>query len=219
MTIFLSSASPLEASHSSLVIFEFIDLESLTRFSKTSFSIWLKNNYKLGGPGRVFQLDLGQNAGSSEKYSEVSFWKFHLIRILRTKSSISFRSSGSLRYLWTGEKSNPFSKTWIAISDNALWQRLKTVLEQNVPARRPSSVMVGFVGKASDLTTELPIAKSYLESSFCKSTRIESSSSSNLLTKFFYSVLLYVYSLLLLLFVFASLLATYIYVSIYLNLH
>ena len=45
--------------------------------------------------------------------------------------------------------------------------------------------MVAFVGKPSDPITELPIAKSCLESLLCKSIRIESSSSSNLLTELF----------------------------------
>ena len=105
----------------------------------------------------------------SEKSSEGSFRKFHLTRIFLANSSKFFRSSGSLKDLWTGEKSNPSSKTWILIPDNALWLRLKTVLEQNVSARRPSSVMVAFVAKPSDLTTELPIAKSCSKSSLCKS--------------------------------------------------
>ena len=45
--------------------------------------------------------------------------------------------------------------------------------------------MVTFLGKPSDLTTELPIAKFSLESSFCKSTRIQRSSSSNVLMELF----------------------------------
>ena len=157
MTILLLSASPIKASHSTLVIFEFIRVKSLTRFSKISFSIWLENNSKPGWPGGRFQLDLGQNAGLSEELSEGSFRKFHLIHVLLANSSNSFQSSGSLRDLWTGEKSNTFSKTWISISDNALWLRLKTVLEQNEPTRRSSSEMVVFVGKPSDLTTELSL--------------------------------------------------------------
>ena len=144
MTILVSSASPLKAPYSFLVIFEFIRVESLASFSKKSLSTWVKSNSK---------------PGLWEKSSEVSFWKFHLIRILQANSSKSFRSSGSLRDLWSGQKSNAFFKTWISKSDNALWLRLKIVLEQNWPARRPSSVMVAFVGKPSDLTTELPIAK------------------------------------------------------------
>ena len=96
---------------------------------KIYFSIWLKSNSKSGWRGGGFQLDLGQNAGLSEKSSEGSFWKFHLLCILLANSSKSFRSSGSFRDLWTGKKFNPFLKTWISISDNALWLRLKTVLE------------------------------------------------------------------------------------------
>ena len=84
-------------------------------------------------------------------------WKVAFNSIFLANSSKSFQSSGSLKDLWTGEKSNPFSKTWISVSDNALQLRLKTVLEQSVPARCPSSVIVAFVGKPSDLTTELPI--------------------------------------------------------------
>ena len=157
MTILLLSASPIKASHSTLVIFEFIRVKSLTRFSKIYFSIWLENNSKPGWPGGGFQLDLGQNAGLSEELSEGSFRKFHLIHVLLANSSNSFQSSGSIRDLWTGEKSNTFSKTWISISDNPLWLRLKTVLEQNEPTRRSSSEMVVFVGKPSDLTTELSL--------------------------------------------------------------
>ena len=132
----------------------------LTRFSKISFSIWLKINSKPGWPGGGFQLDLGRNAGLSQKSSEALFQKFHLIRILLANTSKSFRD------LWTSEKSIPFSKTWISISDNALSLRLKIVLEQNELGRRLSSLMVVFVGKLSDHTTELPIAKFNLESSF-----------------------------------------------------
>ena len=77
----LSSASPLRVSYSSFVILEFIHGESLTSFSKISFSIWLKINPKPG-------------------------WKFDLTRLLLANSSKSFRSSGSLRNLWTAEKSN-----------------------------------------------------------------------------------------------------------------
>ena len=62
---------------------------------------------------------------------------------------------------------------------------MKTFFEKNEPTRRPSSEMVAFVGKPSDITTKLPIAKSSLDSSFCKSARIESSSSPNLLTELF----------------------------------
>ena len=110
-------------------------------------------------------------------------WKVAFNSIFLANSSKSFQSSGSLKDLRTGEKSNPFSKTWISISDNALWLKLKTVLVQNEPARRPSSVMVASVGKPADLTTESSTAKSSLESLFCKSTRTESSSYSNLLAE------------------------------------
>ena len=130
MAILLSSASLLKASHSSLIIFEFIGVESLIRFSKICFSIWLKSNSKPGWPGGGFQLDLGLNSGLSEKSSEGSLRKFYLIRIFLANSSKSFRNSGSLRDLLTGKKFNPFSKTWISIFNDALWVRLKTVLEQ-----------------------------------------------------------------------------------------
>ena len=129
----------------------------LTRFSKIYFSIWLKINSKPGWPGGGFQLDLGRNAGLSQKSFEALFQKFHLIRILLANTSKSFRN------LWTSEKSIPFSK--ISISDNALSPRLKIVLEQNKLGRRLSSLMVVLVGKLSDHTKELPIAKFNLESS------------------------------------------------------
>ena len=116
MTMLLSSDGPLKLSHSSLVIFKFIGVESLTRCSKISSSIWLKNNSKPRWLWAGFQIDLGHNAGLSEKSSESSYQKFHLIRILLANCSKSLWSSGSLRDLWTGKNSKPFSKTWISIS-------------------------------------------------------------------------------------------------------
>ena len=78
--------------------------------------------------------------------------------ILLENSSKSFLSSGSFKDFWIGAKSNPFSKTWISIFESTLWLRLRTVLEQNEPWRRPSSVTVALVDKPSDLTMGLPIS-------------------------------------------------------------
>ena len=94
-----------------------------------------------------------------------------------------FLSSGSFIDFWIDAKSNPFSKTWISISESTLWLRLKTVLEQNEPWRRPSSVTVALVDKPSDLTMGLPISCCVSGSAFYKLIKTERSSSSISLTE------------------------------------
>ena len=74
----------------------------------------------------------------------------------RQKYSKYLRSSGSLRVLWTGEKSNLFSNTFISVSVRILWLRLKTVLEQKTQQVCPSSVKVALLIAGSSVVIDPP---------------------------------------------------------------
>lgn len=118
VTMSLSSANPINASHSSLNMLHCINIESFRRPLKIYFSSWLKRSSIPGWPGVGFQLDIGQSSGLSENYSEGWSLKFHLMRILLEKSSKSFLNCGSFIDFWIGAKSNFFSKVWILISES-----------------------------------------------------------------------------------------------------
>ena len=124
---------------------------------KTIFSNWLKNISKLAWPLGGNQLNLGWNAGISIIVSETSSRKCQLHLILRQNYSKSLQRSGSLRVLWTGAKSNPFSKLFNSVSVKVLWLRLKRVLKQKSPLIRPASARVALLIEGSSVVIEVVV--------------------------------------------------------------
>ena len=94
MTMLLSSAKDLIASHYSLLRLEY--LKGISISLKSSCSTLLKNTSKLGCLVGGFHDDLGRNAGISLKLSEGSFRKCHFIRIRLQNSSKSSLNLGLL---------------------------------------------------------------------------------------------------------------------------
>ena len=128
MTMLLSSARDLIASHSSILKSEY--LLGISVSLKGSCSTLLKNTSKLGYPVGGFHDDLDRNAGISLKLFEGLFQKCHFICIRLQNSSKSCFNSGSLTFLCISTKCNHFSKTLISSSDSTLLLKLKLVSEQ-----------------------------------------------------------------------------------------
>ena len=107
----LSSANDPIATHSSLERLEYL-IDSSTML-KSLYSTWLKYTSKLGWPWGGFQEDLGENAGISLKFSEISFRKYHFIlthlyRILLSLFSILAHSPSCE----IAQNLAPFLKLW-----------------------------------------------------------------------------------------------------------
>ena len=135
ITIFLSYASALIASHSSLEKLEYPRDRSMTL--NTSDSNWLKNTFKVGWPLGGFHIDLEAKAGILLKSEVLSFRKCYLILIRRQNSSKSFLNSSSFTFFWIRAKSKPLKRIFILASDRTLWLKLKIVVpEQKCPFKQ-----------------------------------------------------------------------------------